>query len=124
MAKTHTRPLLREKFDPARDFIVNRSLKCGGRDFVRGSLFDKTIVSTRRLRQLYDRRDVNMLAAAEKPRTVTPPKFSFLPVEAVADWLRQHGIVPRFGATKESLVDRAEREWASRHGTGNEQVSQ
>ncbi len=50
------RPNFREKFDRDRDFVMSRSLPVSGRSFDSGESFDKTLVTTRRLRQMFDAR--------------------------------------------------------------------
>ena len=45
-----------DKFDRERTFSVNHPFTCGGKKFAAGDIFDKTLVTTRRLRQLYDKR--------------------------------------------------------------------
>lgn len=46
----------RKKFDPERTFTVRRKITCGGEAFAPGDAFDKSMVTVRRLRQLYDQR--------------------------------------------------------------------
>lgn len=46
----------RKTFDPDREFTVRRKFSCGGEPFAPGEAFDKTLVTVRRLRQLYDQR--------------------------------------------------------------------
>lgn len=46
----------RIEFERGRDFTVAKPLTCKGREFAIGDPFDKTLVTTRRLRQLYDAR--------------------------------------------------------------------
>lgn len=47
-----------EKFDPSRTFIARKELKCGGWVFGPGDVFDKALVSDRRLRLMYEQRSV------------------------------------------------------------------
>lgn len=54
MATTKHRSGTRPPFDPSRDFVTCRSLPVSGVVFDSGDPFDKTLVSERRLRQLYD----------------------------------------------------------------------
>ncbi len=46
----------RKAFDPTREFVARRKVTCGGTSFAPGDAFDKTLVTTRRLRLLYDQR--------------------------------------------------------------------
>lgn len=51
----------RPEFDRSRTFVVaphREPLICGDRMFYPGDVFDKTVVTTRRLRQLYDNRSL------------------------------------------------------------------
>lgn len=68
----------RGKFDPDRDFTVRRETVIGGVKFRPGDIFDKTLVTTRRLRVFYDRRII--LYPGETPGAILPPK-----AEAPAD---------------------------------------
>lgn len=70
--------LRRSEFDRHRTFQVNnyRQLVCGDRIFQPGELFDKGLVSTRRLRQLYDNKSIVMTSeeqVAPVELVVTPP---------------------------------------------------
>jgi hypothetical protein len=49
-----------DPFDRERTFVVRRPLRCAGRDYKAGEIFDKTRVSTRTLRQLFDCRRLGM----------------------------------------------------------------
>jgi hypothetical protein len=46
----------REAFDPGQDFVIMRPLRLDGVALAEGTIFDKTKVPTRRLRQLFDQR--------------------------------------------------------------------
>lgn len=48
----------REVFDRDRNFVTTRPLPVSGRSFGPNEPFDKTLVTTRRLRQLYDQRAI------------------------------------------------------------------
>lgn len=45
---------IREEFDREREFVVLKPLTLFGKNLTRGQPFDKTQVTTRRLRQLFD----------------------------------------------------------------------
>lgn len=47
------------------DFVAAKVMTCGGRDFVPGEPFDKTLCSTRQLRRLYEWRRIKIAPAAE-----------------------------------------------------------
>ena len=55
-------------FDRERDFVAGKPMRVSGRDFLPGDPFDKSLVSTRRLRQLYEQRKVRMV----ETETVVP----------------------------------------------------
>jgi hypothetical protein len=60
MERKNTAPIIgarmRAPFDRGNDFFAVRSFKLNGCEIAPGSLFDKTLVTTRRLRQMYDAR--------------------------------------------------------------------
>jgi hypothetical protein len=58
MATSKHRPHTRPPFDPGREFVALRSLPAGGATLGPGDKFSKTLVTARRLRQLYDARSV------------------------------------------------------------------
>ena len=49
-------PRFTQKFDRGYTFYANRVISVQGRRFSRGDLFDKTLVTTRRLRQMWEQR--------------------------------------------------------------------
>ena len=55
----------RKTFDPERAFTVRRMFTCAGVKFAPGDAFDKTLLTTRRLRQLYDQRVIHF--AGDQP---------------------------------------------------------
>ncbi len=68
MAKHPTPP----PFDRRNDFIVFQGLLLSGREFKAGELLDKDLVTTRRLRQLYDGGFVKMQPRQEPEPDDTP----------------------------------------------------
>lgn len=58
MAKTPSRPRTRPSFDPSRAFVALRSLPVSGVKFGPGQSFDKSLVTIRKLRQLFDNKAV------------------------------------------------------------------
>jgi hypothetical protein len=58
-------------FDRERDFLAHKPMRVAGADFLPGQPFDKSLVSTRRLRQLYDSRKVVMVPK-DAPAAVAP----------------------------------------------------
>lgn len=63
---------LREAFDRDRFFVTVKPVTLNGRKFGPGQPFDKTLVTTRRLRQLYDTRYLGMTSAPAQLRE--PPQ--------------------------------------------------
>ena len=53
---------VRPDFDRTADFYATRLFTAGGRDFVPGDQFDKSLVDVRRLRQMYDLRQLKQVA--------------------------------------------------------------
>jgi hypothetical protein len=60
----------RNRFDPDREFTVRKRLTLGGVTFYPGDPFDKTLVNTRRLRQLFDHRTI--VYEGETPGAIIP----------------------------------------------------
>lgn len=58
-------------FDRQRDFIVRLPMTVGGKSFAAGEPFDKTLVSDRRLRLLYDSRRIMPTEALPDERQAT-----------------------------------------------------
>ena len=63
----------REDFDRRRDFIATRSFKYDGVDYTPGRALDKSKFSDRRLRQLYDMRNIGY--PEQLPTLKTMPAF-------------------------------------------------
>lgn len=95
--------LRREPFDRDREFTVTKGFTLHGRDFGPGDPFNKYLVTTRRLRQMFDSRLIKMNGVAV---VVTLPKFD---PDKMSDtqltlYLEDHGVVPRFGAGRDWLL--------------------
>lgn len=68
----------REEFDRGRNFVVARSFTFNAQGFVPGQPIDKTLFSLRRLRQLYDKRDIAFddgTVVPIRPIVPVPPKI-------------------------------------------------
>ncbi len=114
----------REPFDRSRDYYVTRPFKVGGRmltpDPERKSV-DKSLFTTRLLRQMYEQRSLMIKPQEDDPVAVAAaavpmrPVFANLPEEALADWLRQNGVTPRVGISKARLVARCDKLWSELH---------
>lgn len=55
-----------KKIDREQDFLANKPMRVKGTDFLPGQPFEKSLVSTRRLRQLYESRKVKMVAPGQR----------------------------------------------------------
>lgn len=122
MAKTARIAGRLETFDRERSFVVNRvPFRFAGRDMKLGEAIDKSQTDTRRLRLLWEQRVVKMCDVDTTPLRPRRPLFSNLPIEALRDWLRAHGIIPRINTAPERLVERANEMWTSLHGDDNAQ---
>jgi hypothetical protein len=108
-------PRRKEQFDPDREFVATAFRKVGGRDLRPGQPFNKTLVSTRRLRQMYDSGYIKMAPPTADPEVVPGrPNFHALPEGAIRDWLRSHGVAVRHGTPADKVAERASQEWERR----------
>ncbi len=57
----------RDKFDARGEFVIQRPMSWSGRELTPGSLFDKTLVTIRKLRQLYENRYLRIATAEDTP---------------------------------------------------------
>jgi hypothetical protein len=53
------------KFDRSKDFVVSRPFRLRGIDLVAGDPLDKTMVTTRTLRQLYESRKIKVATVTD-----------------------------------------------------------
>ncbi len=67
------------EFNRNNDFVVGKRLLVSSRLFETGQPFDKTLVSTRRLRQLYDAKYLQMLPRQPKPPEPPEPEPVVIP---------------------------------------------
>lgn len=65
-----------DRFDRDQEFEVRRPFRAAGVDFNRGDTFDKTLVTTRTLRQLYESRRIQVATNSPAP----PPEPPVLPL--------------------------------------------
>jgi len=72
----------REEFDRGREFYVLRPFKYAGEEFAPGPYpINKTLFSVRRLRQLFDMRNLEMCAPGTNPNPFKDYDFSKFPEE-------------------------------------------
>jgi hypothetical protein len=99
MATTNLRRT--DTFDRGRDFVVVRDLTVDGVQFVSGQAFDATLVTVRRLRQMYDARLIDIPRDDQPEVAATTAERSN--AELIED-LTAKGVVPRPGASREWLL--------------------
>lgn len=109
MART---PIALKPFDRNADFLVKRELKIQGRIFRVGDPLDKTLLTTRRLRQLYELR--NLVVAPPDPNK--KPDFLKMSTNDVKAWLKERNIVPRYGAKRATVIAQAQKVWEQAYG--------
>jgi len=105
-----------EQFDRDRNFLVTRSVVVSGKKFGPGDPFDKTLVTTRRLRQLYDHRFLKMGPAERNLEPQGRPNFAVLPEAAIREWLSAHKVLAPPFTTAKALARLAVSEWEKRFG--------
>ncbi len=88
-----------EPFDPERNYLVARPILTNGVTIGADQPFDKRLVTTRRLRQLYEQRYLKMAPASPAPETLSDSDLR--------KWLEARGVIPRFGAARQKLLDLA-----------------
>lgn len=110
---TTMRPRRRpEEFDRDRDFVARRHFRCSGWIFCPGDPFDKTLVSTRRLRQLFGARLIKFGAdGAEKPKggsrtPATTQRDAIRAVPIPEGWANLPWVAPKGEETLRSLAGR------------------
>lgn len=112
---------VKEKFDERRQYAATRPIRCGSRTFNKGDGFEASLVTPRRLRQLYDSSYLQMLP--EREEVMPPaddwmveyvqgdrrPEFWFMTVEELQAYLLDHKIVARPNWERAKLVERCEK---------------
>lgn len=102
MANTSLR---REPFDRDRDFVVLRPLTLHGDDIAPGKPFPKERVTTRRLRQLYDNRQITHgeLKPVRRRKRLDPSKMTDA---QLFKFLEKNDIIPRASASRDKLLEK------------------
>ena len=113
----------REPFDPEREFAAARPFTCRGTQFKIGAVFTKSLVNTRRLRQMYEHRLLTMLpydstakTEPEKQEAPVKPEFVRLSSDGLRAWLTKQNVVPKPKATRTILLQLAEETWKEMTG--------
>lgn len=87
-----------DEFDRGRDFVVVRNLTVDGRAFSPGERFDQTLVTVRRLRQMYDLHMIDITQAAPVST------LESLSNEELATRLADNNVIARPNASREWLL--------------------
>lgn len=96
------------RFNRECEFTVQREIKINGVVFTPGSPLDKTHLSTRRLRQLFDQRFIGQGAVPLKgPELPSEIDFAQLPTAAIIDWLKQRQKSPRPNSDRAKIINLA-----------------
>lgn len=111
-----------EEFNRNRSFYVFKPITVMGKKFRAGDLFEKTLVTTRRLRQLYELRYLKM-GPSVKEEQPERPDFSTWPEEAVKEWLSANGKGWLEHETLDKLVKRAAAEWDRRFTVSKQEAT-
>lgn len=108
----------RVPFDPHATYTVAKTLLLNGKLINAGDVFDKTLVNTRRLRQMYEQRmlqivdDPQALPQADEVTIPTKPDFLSLSNEGLRLWLRNNGgFIPKPRTPRPKLLELVEQKW-------------
>lgn len=112
MATTSSR--WREKFDPERTFVALRTFDFAEHHLVPGQTFPREATTTRKLRQLYEARYLDMTAAPKHSKILDylngiNTELSLMSIDELKAWLTARGVVSRYGASRVQLLERAEK---------------
>lgn len=114
---------IREEFDRMNEFVAVKSFTCNGVPIQPGDRFDKTMVSTRLLRQLYDGRYLTQVASHQIPvgdgTTPRMPDFSSLTKEGLIAWLESNGVYVHPLAESPRLISQCQRRWQALYQNGS-----
>jgi len=91
------------------EFTVRRGIRLNGQEFKDGDVIDKTLLTTRRLRQLFEQRFI--VQGDSVPNTLVVPHsidFKQLPTAAIVSWLAQRQKTPRPGSDRAKTIALAE----------------
>lgn len=110
---------MRQEFDAARKFRAIKDFRYFGHHITAGDAFDKQVCASRKLRQLYEARYLEMTddpaelppELAALPRPSSMPNFPMMDVMALREWLEANGRKPSPQITHPRLVARAIRRW-------------
>lgn len=96
------------RFNRECEFTIAKPQKVSGVEYKVGDVLDKTLVTTRRLRQLFDQRKVSQgLPPHLGPTVPAELDFAQLPTAAVVEWLAQRKKAPRHGSNRTGIINLA-----------------
>lgn len=114
-----------QPFDRDREFRVHRAgraghgLKLSGKLYKLGEHVDKTLLNTRRLRQLYERRFLEMIPKEEVFSNGIRPVFEKMRTESIKSFLSAKSIRFRTGWKRANFINAAYRAWDRENGKPN-----
>ena len=116
MLPTQTPTRRMDKFDPNRQFILLKSTRVAGKSCEAGAIFNKALVDTRRLKQMYEGRwlkmaDMEPQVEPHKPTALNMPDFHSLSLDELKLWLQAHNVSHRSRVSKETLLYLANKKW-------------
>lgn len=91
------------------EFTAKKQLLIRGKIFQFGDVIDKTLLTTRRLRQLFEQRQIVQGDFEEK--VLIPPHsidFKQLPTNSIISWLAERKKMPRPGSDRAKIIALAE----------------
>ncbi len=99
-----------QPFNRECEFIVRRGIKVAGIDLKDGDPIDKTQLTTRRLRQLYEQRYIVQGEPKQSIPTLVPHSIDFkqLPTAAIITWLAARNKIPRPNSDRAKIIALAE----------------
>ena len=105
-------------FDRDLEFVVCKGMKLDGKVLAVGAVVDKSVLSTRRLRQLYETRKVAPVSIDEMQvnGVAKPPVFEKMKTESVRSFLNTRNVVIRAGWKREQLIKKAYQLWKAENG--------
>lgn len=90
-------------------FTIKRAVTLSGKKYGDGDVLDKTLLTTRRLRQLYEQRFI-VQGDPDNKMVIAPHSIDFkqLPTTAIISWLAQRQKTPRPGSDRAKIINLAE----------------
>jgi len=113
-----------QPFNRECEFTVKRQITLAGTVLKFGDTVDKTLLTTRRLRQLYEQRFI-VQGDLDRPALIAPHSIDFkqLPTAAIVSWLAARHKIPRPGSDRAKIISLAETIQAKEKEADNAVVS-